>query len=99
MVVISAALSLLFNYKPELSYCAGWFSPLACIHDTFSVLYGGLIQKTLVPGNANALSNSQALTSRGICSKYYMQEHSRYTEQFARKGDITIAKSLLFSMN
>ena len=45
-------------------------------------------------GNANALTNSQTFTSRGICSKYYMQEHSPlYPERFARKGDITIAKS------
>ncbi|MDZ4809456.1 MAG: hypothetical protein SGI96_14485 [Bacteroidota bacterium] len=45
-------------------------------------------------GNANALTNSQTLTSRGICSKYYVQEHSPlYPERFARKGDITIAQS------
>jgi hypothetical protein len=45
-------------------------------------------------GNANALTNSQTLTNRGICSKYYMQEHSPlYPERFARKGDITLAKS------
>ena len=45
-------------------------------------------------GNANALTNSQMITSRGVCSKYYINEHSPlYPERFARKGDITIAKS------
>jgi hypothetical protein len=46
-------------------------------------------------GNANALTNSQTLTGRGICSKYFMQEHSPlYPERFARKGDIALSKSI-----
>ena len=45
-------------------------------------------------GNANALTNSQMMTNRGICSKYLIKEHSPlYPERFARKGDITLAKS------
>jgi hypothetical protein len=45
-------------------------------------------------GNADALTNSNTLTTRGICSKYYMKERAPlYPERFARRGDISIAKS------
>ena len=45
-------------------------------------------------GNAAALDNSQALTGRGICSKYFINEHSPlYPERFARNGDIDLSKS------
>jgi len=45
-------------------------------------------------GNADALTNSGTFTSRGICSKYFIKEHSPlYAERFARRGDITIAQS------
>jgi hypothetical protein len=46
------------------------------------------------PGNAAALSNSQTISSRGVCSKYFIKEHAPlYAERFARRGDISIAKS------
>jgi len=45
-------------------------------------------------GNADALGNAQTLATRGICSKYLIKERSPlYPERFARRGDITIAKS------
>jgi len=45
-------------------------------------------------GNADALSNSQTLTSRGICSKYLINERSPlYPQRFARRTDISIATS------
>lgn len=93
----SAALSLLFNYKAGVSYCAPAGSPVALVSTIpfqFCMARFDNNENVGPTGNANALSNSQTLTSRGICSKYYMQEHSPlYPERFARKGDITIAKS------
>jgi hypothetical protein len=45
-------------------------------------------------GNAAALSNSQTITGRGVCSKYLIKERSPlYPERFARRGDITLSKS------
>jgi hypothetical protein len=93
----SASLSLLYTYKAGISYCAPAGNPIAVtstIPFQFCMARFDNHENVGPAGNANALSNSQTLTSRGICSKYYMQEHSPlYPERFARKGDITITKS------
>ena len=45
-------------------------------------------------GNANALSNAQTISGRGVCSKYFIKERSPlYPGRFARRGDISLAKS------
>jgi hypothetical protein len=95
----SSYLSALFKYKAATSYCAPSGSPIAAITTTplqFCMARFDNHENVGPVGNANALANSQALTSRAICSKYLVQEHSPlYPERFARKGDITIAKSIL----
>jgi hypothetical protein len=45
-------------------------------------------------GNATALANSQTLIGRGICSKYFINEHAPlYPERFARRSDINLSTS------
>ena len=94
----SSYLSALYSYKAGVSYCAPSGAPIAAVSTTplqFCMARFDNNENVGPTGNANALTNSQTLTSRGICSKYYIQEHSPlYAERFARKGDITIAKSI-----
>jgi len=93
----SSYLSSLFKYKAGISYCAPSGTPVALTTTTpfqFSMAKFDNNENVGQPGNANALENSQTITNRGICSKYLMQQHSPiYAERFARKGDISIAKS------
>ena len=93
----SSSLSLMYSYKAGVSYCApsgNPFASFATIPFQFCMARFDNNENVGPAGNANALANSQTLISRGICSKYYMQEHSPlYPERFARKGDITLAKS------
>ncbi|MEO7922782.1 MAG: hypothetical protein ABIR30_03830 [Chitinophagaceae bacterium] len=95
----SASLSFLFSYKAGISYCAPAGNAVASISTIpfqFCMARFDNNENVGPIGNANALTNSQTLSGRGICSKYYMQEHSPlYPERFARKGDITLAKSVV----
>ncbi len=94
----SSYLSSLFKYKAGISYCAPSGAPIALSSTTplqFCMARFDNNENVGATGNANALENSQILTGRGICSKYLIKEHSPlYAERFARKGDITIAKSI-----
>jgi hypothetical protein len=94
----SASLSYMYSYKAGISYCAPSGNPIAslsAIPFQFCMARFDNNENVGPTGNANALANSQTLTNRGICSKYYMQEHSPlYPERFARKGDISISKSV-----
>jgi hypothetical protein len=92
----SAYLSAYYKYKAGISYCA----PAGAVSLTtetplqFCMARYDNNENVGPTGNANALTNSQMITNRGICSKYLIKEHSPlYAERFARKGDITIAKS------
>jgi hypothetical protein len=93
----SAALSYVYNFKAGISYCApgGTF-----IANNSTVPLQFCMQKNdsnpdVGPqGNADALSNSGTLTTRGICSKYFINQRSPvYPERFARRSDITLTKS------
>jgi hypothetical protein len=94
----SSYLSALFKYKAGVSYCAPSGNPIALITTVpfqFCMARYDNNENVGPTGNANALENSQTISSRGICSKYFMQEHSPlYPERFARKGDITVSKSI-----
>jgi hypothetical protein len=93
----SATLSAVYHYKAGVSYCAPGGVIVAQTSTTpfqFCMARFDNNENVGPTGNANALENSQTLTNRGICSKYFMKEHSPlYPERFARRGDITIAKS------
>lgn len=93
----SAILSYAYNFKAGISYCAQSGSVLAAVSTVplqFCMQRWDSNPDVGPAGNAMALSNSQALTARGICSKYFINEHSPlYPERFARRSDISIAAS------
>jgi len=93
----SSYLSSLFKYKAAISYCAPSGGLIALSSTTplqFCMARFDNNENVGPQGNANALSNSQTLSSRGICSKYYIKEHCPiYPERFARRGDITLSQS------
>jgi hypothetical protein len=93
----SASLSAIFKYKAGISYCAPAGAPIALTSTApfqFCMARFDNNENVGQTGNANTLENSQTLISRGICSKYYVKEHCPlYPERFARRGDITLAKS------
>ncbi|MEP6676407.1 MAG: hypothetical protein ABJA78_14695 [Ferruginibacter sp.] len=93
----SGALSYIYSYKCGISYCAQALGALASFSN---IPFQYCMQRydnnpdVGAAGNAAALINSQTLTSRGICSKYFINEHSPlYPERFARRTDISIATS------
>ena len=93
----SAALSAVYQYKAGISYCAPGGTLVALSSNTpfqFCMARFDNHENVGPQGNADALSNSNTLISRGICSKYFIKEHSPlYPERFARRGDITLTKS------
>lgn len=92
----SAYLSAYYKYKAAISYCApaGAVALTTLTPLQFCMARFDNNENVGPTGNANALSNSQLITSRGVCSKYLIKERSPlYPERFARRGDITLAKS------
>ena len=93
----SAALSYTYQFKAGVSYCAPGGSLLAQISTVpfqFCMARFDNNENVGPQGNADALSNSTTLSARGICSKYFIKERAPlYAERFARRGDISIAKS------
>jgi len=93
----SAALSYMYKYKAGISYCAPGGTFVAA---TSTVPFQFCMQRhdnnpDVGPqGNADALTNSQTLTGRGVCSKYFINERSPvYPQRFARSSDISLATS------
>ena len=92
----SAYLSSYYKHKAAVSYCAqaGAVSLTTVTPLQFCMARFDNNENVGQAGNAAALSNSQLITSRSICSKYLIKERSRlYPERFARRGDITLAQS------
>lgn len=93
----SGTLSYMYAYKAGISYCAPSGTVVAqntAVPFQFCMARFDNNDNVGPQGNADALSNSQTITSRGICSKYYITEHSPlYPERFARRGDITLSQS------
>ncbi len=92
----SAYLSAYYNYKAAVSYCAqaGAVSLTTLTPLQFCMARYDNNENVGAAGNAAALSNSQAISSRGVCSKYFIKERAPlYPERFARRGDISLAKS------
>lgn len=93
----SAALSSIYKFTAGVSYCAPGGTPISLITTTpfqFCMARFDNHENVGQQGNADALTNSNTLISRGICSKYYITQRSPlYPERFARKGDISLAKS------
>ncbi len=92
----SAYLSAYYKYKAAISYCAqaGAVALTTLTPLQFCMARYDNNENVGPAGNATALSNSQTISSRGVCSKYFIKEHSPlYPERFARRGDITLTKS------
>ena len=93
----SAALSALYRFKSGVSYCASSSALVFANSVTpFQFCMAKFDDNAEVgaQGNADASTYAQTLLSRGICSKYFINNHSPiYKERFARSGDISIAVS------
>ena len=93
----STALSYVYNYKAAISYCAPSGSAIASFSTVplqFCMQQDDNNPDVGPQGNADALSNSETLTTRGTCSKYFINEHSPvYPQRFARRSDISLATS------
>jgi hypothetical protein len=93
----SAYLSSYYKHKAAVSYCAqaGAVALVTTTPLQFCMARCDNNENVGPAGNAAALSNSQTISGRGFCSKYFIKEHAPlYAERFARRGDITIAKSI-----
>lgn len=93
----SAALSFVYKFKAGISYCApaGTFiASNSTIPFQFCMQRFDNNPNVGSQGNADALSNSQALSDRGICNKYFINERSPlYPQRFARDAEISLAIS------
>lgn len=94
----SCCLSYLYKFKSGVSYCAQAYK---AVFDVSTVPYQFCMAKNDerpevgAAGNADALTNSQGLSSRGVCSKYFLHDSSPvYPERFARRSDISTTTSI-----
>jgi hypothetical protein len=94
----STALSEMYSHTAAVSYCAP--SALTIIQNTLTPIQFCMARFDDNPevgpsGNATALSQSDALIARNVCSKYLIKERCPvYPERFARRGDITATQSV-----
>jgi len=93
----SNAVSWMFNFKTGISYCAQGYKT---IFNTSTIPFQFCMAKydnqpeVGASGNADALSYSQLLISRGVCSKYFVNDKSPvYPARFARRSDISVTTS------
>jgi hypothetical protein len=93
----SSCLSYLYKFKSGVSYCAQAYK---LVFDVSTIPYQFCMAKNDdqpevgAAGNADALTNSNGLNSRGVCSKYFINDRSPvYPERFARRSDISAATS------
>lgn len=93
----SAALSYILKYAAGVSYCAPTSTVVTNSSTTpllFSMAKNDNNPEVGPTGNAEAQTNSTALSDRGICSHALVHDRSPvYPERFARRGDISLATS------
>ncbi|MBL7799909.1 MAG: T9SS type A sorting domain-containing protein [Chitinophagales bacterium] len=93
----SASCSYLFGFNAGISYCAQGLVPVfaaSTVPFQFCMAKYDANDNVGPVGNANALSNANQLTSRNICSRYYLHDKSPvYPERFMRIAGVTLAKS------
>lgn len=93
----SAALSAIYNFKASVQYCSQGSSNLmqiTTIPTQFCMAANDNNPSVGAAGNAAALSFSNAMNTRGVCSKYLVNERSPiYPERFAITGAISISQS------
>jgi hypothetical protein len=93
----SSSLSWLFSFKSGIAYCAQGYKVIfntSTIPFQFCMAKNDNAPEVGASGNADALSYSQLLTGKGVCSKYFINDRSPvYPERFARRADISVATS------
>ena len=93
----SNALSFLYKFKTGVAYCAQGYQIIfnsSTIPFQFCMAKYDNNSEVGSAGNASALTYSQQLTGRGICSKYFSHDKSPvYPERFARLSTISMAVS------
>ncbi|HSV11015.1 MAG TPA: hypothetical protein VLI68_09615, partial [Hanamia sp.] len=93
----SAALSYVFNFKAAVQYCAQGSANLAkttSIPTLFCMARFDNNDEVGQEGNADALSFSNSMSARGVCSKYLIKERAPlYPERFARSGSVSTSQS------
>jgi hypothetical protein len=89
----SAALSYIYNFKAGVQYCAQGSPNLVqttTIPTQFCMMRNDDNESVGAAGDAAALSNSNSMNARGVCSKFYINERSPlYPQRFARSGAIS----------
>jgi len=94
----STALSGIYQFKAGVNYCGQSDAIITGATQTplqFCMARNDQNDGVGQTGNADALTFSNALNARGICSNYLIKERSPiYPERFARRGDISTAQSL-----
>jgi hypothetical protein len=93
----SAALSYIYKYAAGVSYCAPSGTTIASSSVTplqFCMAKYDNNPSVGPTGDANAQTNSSTLTSRDICSQFYLHDHSPvYPQRFARWSQISLTTS------
>ena len=96
--IFSSVLSFIFHYEAGISYCAPTGTLVTSSSTTplqFCMAQHDNAPEVGATGNALAQSNASALTERGICSKLYLQNHSRvYPQRWARWNGISMSLSM-----
>lgn len=89
----SAALSSLYHFKAEVQYCSQGSTNVlqsTTVPVQFCMARSDSNPEVGAAGNAAALSFSNSLNARGVCSQYLINERSPiYPERFARSGSLT----------
>lgn len=89
----AGALSYIYNFKAAVQYCAQGSPNLmqtTSVPTQFCMASNDNNPSVGAAGNADALSYSNAMNARGVCSKYYINQRSPlYWERFARDGNIS----------
>ena len=93
----SCCVSYLFKFKSGISYCAQAYTLIfnvSTVPYQFCMARNDEQPEVGATGNADALTNSQNLNGRGVCSKYFISDKSPvYPERFARRSDISLTTS------
>ena len=93
----SGALSSLYNFKAGVQYCAQGSTNIiqnTTVPIQFCMAKFDSNSSVGQEGDAEALSNSQSLMARGVCSKFLINQRSPlYPERFARSGVLSLSQS------
>lgn len=93
----SSSCSYLYNYDAGISYCEQGMSNLFTISTTpfqFCMEQYDNQQEVGQAGDSLALANANLLNSRGVCSRYYLRDHSPvYPQRFMRIPGIDSTES------